>query len=416
MKTGSRNQLDRSVSPAPIKEAVFQSTSQPSPTQEDRRPAAEHQRTTINPTATLGSLTNIDVDNAKTETFRPCARDSLWEDALSKLETSSSMEDRSHARALREFANKQDMKGIGRIGDAESDGNDLIERVKRAAEIRRAEAERKAWEVEIGTRTIVLRDTVTRIIDCLNKFKEVGDLAVQYDPVHAALPWAVFRFLLQAATLKGEQTEHLLAGIHAATQAYLRARIYQDLYLDLPDRQNVVDALKNRVIDLLTAICAFLGLSVKYIWSGSIANAARGLLSPKRLARCTENITRAEAQVEKNALFCKAVVDTTARQRQGSRYDKLVDILEAQSNQFHSLQDELKKVKAGVGQLMEALSDEEVHKISTWISVIPYESDLYNARKGRLEGTCEWLIAHKTYKQWKASLASMTLWLHGIRK
>ena len=31
----------------------------------------------------------------------------------------------------------------------------------------------------------------------MNKFKEVGDIAVQYDPGHAALPWAAIRFFLQ---------------------------------------------------------------------------------------------------------------------------------------------------------------------------------------------------------------------------
>lgn len=31
----------------------------------------------------------------------------------------------------------------------------------------------------------------------IDHFKEVVDVAVQYDPVHAALPWAGVRFLLQ---------------------------------------------------------------------------------------------------------------------------------------------------------------------------------------------------------------------------
>jgi hypothetical protein len=36
-----------------------------------------------------------------------------------------------------------------------------------------------------------------KIIAWVIKFKEVGDLAVQYDPIHAALPWAGVRFFLQ---------------------------------------------------------------------------------------------------------------------------------------------------------------------------------------------------------------------------
>lgn len=34
----------------------------------------------------------------------------------------------------------------------------------------------------------------------LQKFVEVGDVAVNYDPGHAALPWAGIRFLLKVCT------------------------------------------------------------------------------------------------------------------------------------------------------------------------------------------------------------------------
>lgn len=35
----------------------------------------------------------------------------------------------------------------------------------------------------------------------VNKFKDVGDVAASYDPVHAALPWAAVRFLLEVSFL-----------------------------------------------------------------------------------------------------------------------------------------------------------------------------------------------------------------------
>jgi ankyrin repeat domain-containing protein 50 len=31
----------------------------------------------------------------------------------------------------------------------------------------------------------------------LNKFKDIGDIAVSFDPIHASLPWAGVRLLLQ---------------------------------------------------------------------------------------------------------------------------------------------------------------------------------------------------------------------------
>ena len=53
------------------------------------------------------------------------------------------------------------------------------------------------WEFEFRGRVVNLRYQADKIISWLAKFKEVGDTAIQYDPSHAALPWAGIRFLLQ---------------------------------------------------------------------------------------------------------------------------------------------------------------------------------------------------------------------------
>ena len=44
---------------------------------------------------------------------------------------------------------------------------------------------------------IVFRDVMEKIVKTVNKFKDIGDVAVQYDPSHAALPWAGVRLVLQ---------------------------------------------------------------------------------------------------------------------------------------------------------------------------------------------------------------------------
>jgi len=43
---------------------------------------------------------------------------------------------------------------------------------------------------------IDVQATADRLVSWVTKFKEVGDIVVQYDPVHAALPWAGVRFIL----------------------------------------------------------------------------------------------------------------------------------------------------------------------------------------------------------------------------
>lgn len=49
--------------------------------------------------------------------------------------------------------------------------------------------------------TVIIMDLFGKVIRWIDLFKQVGDAAVQYDPVHTELPWAGVRFLLQVCGL-----------------------------------------------------------------------------------------------------------------------------------------------------------------------------------------------------------------------
>ena len=69
------------------------------------------------------------------------------------------------------------------------DLQDLLSSVKGSED----ECERK----QLVVYNVVLRDIFSKIAVWIQKFMEVGDIAVQYDPGHAALPWAAVRFVLK---------------------------------------------------------------------------------------------------------------------------------------------------------------------------------------------------------------------------
>ncbi len=60
-----------------------------------------------------------------------------------------------------------------------------------------------------GGETVILRDLFTKIILWIDCFKASADLVVQCDPIHAALPWAGARFLLQVGTSDPVHLHHL---------------------------------------------------------------------------------------------------------------------------------------------------------------------------------------------------------------
>lgn len=68
---------------------------------------------------------------------------------------------------------------------------------------------KKRWKyTRKSGETVILRDICAKIIRWIDIFKQVGDVAVQYDPMHAALPWAGIRFILQVRNIKIELRHH----------------------------------------------------------------------------------------------------------------------------------------------------------------------------------------------------------------
>ena len=59
----------------------------------------------------------------------------------------------------------------------------------------------KLWKVKFreGDPEVVLQDVGVKILRWVDKFKQIGDTIVQFDPVHAALPWAGFRVFCRCA-------------------------------------------------------------------------------------------------------------------------------------------------------------------------------------------------------------------------
>jgi hypothetical protein len=90
----------------------------------------------------------------------------------------------------------QSLHALSSDHNAAASSNQDVDDILEMARKQKVACESKQWEVKLGSRSFRIRNGLSKIIDWLQKFKEVGDIAVNFDPVHAALPWAAFRFLL----------------------------------------------------------------------------------------------------------------------------------------------------------------------------------------------------------------------------
>lgn len=95
------------------------------------------------------------------------------------------------------FGNLSD-EDKGTIDPQHTDKLVILKDVLEAVEKKKLLCLKKRWKYQKSNgEVIILRDLLEKVAVWVNKFKDVVDVAVQYDPLHAALPWAAVRLLLQ---------------------------------------------------------------------------------------------------------------------------------------------------------------------------------------------------------------------------
>lgn len=107
----------------------------------------------------------------------PSTRD-LWFDALQTLSESEQQAIQLARTTLRPLS-------------------ESIEELLILTRTKQQECDKGSYEFHFQGKKIILRDVAEKIVFGLNKFKDAGDVAVNFDPVHAGLPWAGVRFLLE---------------------------------------------------------------------------------------------------------------------------------------------------------------------------------------------------------------------------
>lgn len=99
----------------------------------------------------------------------PILKRNIWELALEDLDP----------------ADRENLRSLDKI--------DALKKAKVAAEKQRDLCIAKRWKIG----RVVIRDVFEKILVWVDKFLEIGDIVMQFDPVHAGLPWACIRIILE---------------------------------------------------------------------------------------------------------------------------------------------------------------------------------------------------------------------------
>lgn len=96
---------------------------------------------------------------------------------------------------------KETLRRLGCTGPSPDGGLGLTDSLVELCKDKHQQCVDSRWTFAFRGKTIVLRNVTDRITDWLEKFKTIGDVAVNADPLHAGLPWAAVRLLLQVSAV-----------------------------------------------------------------------------------------------------------------------------------------------------------------------------------------------------------------------
>ncbi|EXU97098.1 ankyrin repeat protein [Metarhizium robertsii] len=167
--------------------------------------------------------------------------------------------------------------------DAEKPALGILQYVLAATLKKKEDCLRKRRKVRIPGREIVIRDVLDKLSAWVTKFISIGDIIVQYDPVHAALPWAAVRFVLQVAVNDFETLDLALSSIERLVNYITISSIFEVQYLQPKHHHlDVYPQLFEAVETLHTNVLKFLGYLLRYFGSSTIARHLKSIVVSKK--------------------------------------------------------------------------------------------------------------------------------------
>lgn len=203
------------------------------------------------------------------------------------------------------------------IDFSRTDKSTILEDVLQAAESKKQLCLQKRWKYTKKTgHVIILRDLCEKMIKWVQKFKEIGDVAVQYDPSHASLPWAAVRFFLQLSVNDVQMFGAMAEGLETVTGEITRCHLYEQLYLSRSSSARV--DLESLLLRHYAGILTYLATVKRYYTKSTIRRLGASVFETSAsVDACLCKIAAGRDEVERGArLFDSDLlrgIDSTAR-------------------------------------------------------------------------------------------------------
>jgi hypothetical protein len=190
--------------------------------------------------------------------------------------------------------------------------NSALNSALQAAEDKKELCISKRWTLKIGSRTISPREKAEKVVELLDKFKRIGDIASGADPVHFGLPWAGISFLLQVAVNGKQQMDAVLSGVATALSMQRTLNVYLDFCNTLAPG-SATGCLTTALVETHAAVLGFLADCIALLTTGSIPRFWAALLDDGELQKFASNCIAAEERLDRAANNCGRSLDADGR-------------------------------------------------------------------------------------------------------
>lgn len=276
----------------------------------------------------------------------------------------------------------------------------------------RSQSEAKQWTYTCKGKQVPVRNSAEHVIDWLNRFKRVGDIAANANPIYAGLPWAGISLLLEAATSEKQLLASLLSGLDRTLNIVRRCDVYNDLYLKSSSQSRALSNFQDSLTMLYKKTFRFLAIALQNYERNTASRAWHAFWNPDEISSFENEFKQAEGDVETAATNLDRTIRTQNLIQDEARSQTLADELK----QLRDLRIPLADVSSMVKDIRLRLTDGEISEILYWTSNMPYKDHHSTAKLGRVENTGEWIFNHTIYEDWSMREETAILWVNGNRE
>ncbi|KAJ5155849.1 hypothetical protein N7492_008652 [Penicillium capsulatum] len=236
-----------------------------------------------------------------------------------------------------------------------------------------------------------VRDLFQSIAQWIQKFKELGDAAVAFDPTHAGVPWAAIRFLLDAGIDEVEKYSSIFEGVGIVSEFITR---YGEVERkQLRGTSTFKTQLAEKLVKLYVAALEFLA-DAKHFYSMSTKKRVAKSFIPSTKPAPDQRL----ASVEKIEAEVRSILDRVETENQEIS-------LSTMGKQMNNVGRQIDKDRAI--RLLKSIAQ----RLS-----VTYTQDIYERALGaRHEGTATWILENETFTAWMRPDLDQAkfLWIHG---